>query len=161
MQRPDLVSWPDSKRVALSLSFDDARYSQLALGIPVLDKHDVKATFYVSIQPMKEKAAEWKAVAANGHEIGNHTVKFQAVVKALVDQGKSVLPLGKSTIQGFGRASPRSHRGHGLYKELSDLLGLTVWAPSRPPRRGGHVGNPERAFDVSHQDASIGSFNGS
>lgn len=66
--------WPQGKRVAVSLSFDDARGSQLQTGIPVLDRHDVKATFYVSLSRTDTRQAEWRTVAANGHEIGNHSL---------------------------------------------------------------------------------------
>ncbi|MCU1274750.1 MAG: hypothetical protein JWO48_2181, partial [Bryobacterales bacterium] len=30
--------WPESKRVAVSLSFDDARASQVDVGVPLFDK---------------------------------------------------------------------------------------------------------------------------
>ena len=38
--------WPEGKKMAISLTFDDARLSQADLGIPLLDKYGVKATFY-------------------------------------------------------------------------------------------------------------------
>jgi len=67
--------WPEGKRGAISLSFDDARASQAETGIPILDRHEVKGTFYVShyninVEPL---LAKWTAAAANGHEIGNHS----------------------------------------------------------------------------------------
>jgi len=67
-------TWPAGKRVAVSLSFDDARPSQLGNGLPVLDRHDVKASFYVSFTNFDRSVDEWRAALANGHEIGNHTV---------------------------------------------------------------------------------------
>jgi len=75
MRRPELFSWPENIRAGVSLSFDDARASQVTVAAPVLDRHDVKATFYVSIDPMKEHVESWKQIAAAGHEIGNHTNK--------------------------------------------------------------------------------------
>lgn len=66
--------WPEGKRAALSLCFDDARLSQADQGLPILDKYDVKASFYVSIPEMKERLELWRQAAANWHEIGNHTV---------------------------------------------------------------------------------------
>ncbi len=66
--------WPDGKRCAVSLTFDDARESQLHTGIPLLDRHGLKATFYVSLGPFRERAADWQRAATAGHEIGNHTV---------------------------------------------------------------------------------------
>ena len=66
--------WPNGARAAISLSFDDARPSQLDVGIPALDAHNAKATFYVTVQAMKLRLDDWKRVVANGHEIGNHTM---------------------------------------------------------------------------------------
>jgi peptidoglycan/xylan/chitin deacetylase (PgdA/CDA1 family) len=59
----------------VSLSFDDARTSQLDVGMPLLDSYGVKATFYVSIVPLRERLSDWKAVVEAGHEIGNHSMR--------------------------------------------------------------------------------------
>jgi len=66
--------WPERKHGAISITFDDARFSQIDTGIPILDEYNAKATFYVSIDPMKKRLDEWKKAAANGHEIGNHSL---------------------------------------------------------------------------------------
>ncbi len=57
------------------MSFDDARASQLDAAIPVLDKYGIKATFYVSMGNAAKRVEGWKAVAAAGHEIGNHSMR--------------------------------------------------------------------------------------
>jgi peptidoglycan/xylan/chitin deacetylase (PgdA/CDA1 family) len=67
-------SWPAGKRAAISLTFDDARFSQIDNGLPLLDEYGAKATFYVSLRPLEERQDAWKKAAANGHEIGNHTM---------------------------------------------------------------------------------------
>ena len=67
--------WPEGKRVAVSLTFDDARLSQADVGIPILDRYGVKATFYVSTSRLEERLADWKAAVATGHEIGNHSMR--------------------------------------------------------------------------------------
>ena len=72
MQQPDV--WPAGKRAAVSLSFDDARFSQLDLGMPILDRHGVRATFYVSPPTALQRVDEWRRAAARGHELGNHTM---------------------------------------------------------------------------------------
>ena len=66
--------WPGGKKAAVSLTFDDARASQVTQGTPLLDKHGVKATFYVIPERMKPLLAEWEEAVSNGHEIGNHTI---------------------------------------------------------------------------------------
>ncbi|MCL4215732.1 MAG: polysaccharide deacetylase family protein [Candidatus Hydrogenedentes bacterium] len=66
--------WPDNIQAAVSLSFDDARLSQVDHGLAILDAHDVLATFYVVPFAFTQRIAGWKAAAAAGHELGNHTV---------------------------------------------------------------------------------------
>ena len=66
--------WPDHIKMALSLTFDDGRPSQVDTGIPIMDKYNVKGTFYVSPDWMMERIAGWKQAASNGHEIGNHSL---------------------------------------------------------------------------------------
>lgn len=67
--------WPDGKQAAVSLTFDDARPSQLDAGIPILDAYGIKATFYISTAPARERLPEWQDVLATGHEIGNHSMR--------------------------------------------------------------------------------------
>jgi peptidoglycan/xylan/chitin deacetylase (PgdA/CDA1 family) len=66
--------WPDGKRVALSLSFDDARASQVEGGTALLDRFGVKATFYLTASSIERRLAGWKQAAVSGHEMGNHTM---------------------------------------------------------------------------------------
>lgn len=65
--------WPDNKPAALSLSFDDARHSQVDAGIPFLNKLEVKATFYVLSSAYTQRLEAWKAALKAGHEIAHHT----------------------------------------------------------------------------------------
>jgi len=66
--------WPDGKRAALSITFDDARTSQVDSGTALLDKYGIKATFFVVPPTVEERLDGWKQAVANGHEIGNHTI---------------------------------------------------------------------------------------
>ncbi len=68
------IEWPEGIRAAVSLSFDDARYSQVDAGTAVFDRHGVKATFYIVPSRAAERLEGWKAAVTAGHEIGNHSV---------------------------------------------------------------------------------------
>jgi peptidoglycan/xylan/chitin deacetylase (PgdA/CDA1 family) len=74
-ERVNTFAWPEGVRGAVSLTFDDARLSQPDVGLPILDEYGVKATFYVSPEPMKKRLAAWKKAVADGHEIGNHSLR--------------------------------------------------------------------------------------
>lgn len=67
--------WPNGRRAAVSLTWDDARPSQVDVGIPILDRFGFKGTFYLLPRNMKRQVAKWRAAAARGHEIGNHTLR--------------------------------------------------------------------------------------
>jgi peptidoglycan/xylan/chitin deacetylase (PgdA/CDA1 family) len=66
--------WPEGKHAAISLSFDDARLSQIDIGMPLFKKYGVNATFYVLLDNVKKNFEGWKRAIADGHEIGNHTL---------------------------------------------------------------------------------------
>lgn len=71
---PEPIKWPDGKKVALSLSFDDARLTNVDKGTVLLDQYGVKATFFVVPSAVKKRLEGWKKAVASGHEMGNHSV---------------------------------------------------------------------------------------
>ena len=73
-RNPKKFRWPKGRRGAVSISFDDARPSAVEVGVPILDRHGVKGTFYVLPRNMTRHIKKWRAAAANGHEFGNHTL---------------------------------------------------------------------------------------
>jgi peptidoglycan-N-acetylglucosamine deacetylase len=66
--------WPNGKRAAVSLSFDDARLSQIDTGLALLNDEHVKATFFVQANNIGQRLEGWKKAVADGHEIGNHSL---------------------------------------------------------------------------------------
>lgn len=67
-------AWPEGQRGALSLTFDDARLSQVDIGMAALERLNTKATFYVQPANVEKRLDGWKKMAAAGHEIANHTI---------------------------------------------------------------------------------------
>lgn len=67
--------WPEGKRAAVSLSFDDARPSQVDVGLALFVRLDARATFYVVPVHVERKLAGWKRLVSSGHEIGNHSLR--------------------------------------------------------------------------------------
>ncbi|SDM99281.1 Polysaccharide deacetylase [Daejeonella rubra] len=72
-QNESTFAWPEGKQIAISLSFDDARASQVDAGTALLDQYGVKGTFYVVPNSVKQRLEGWKKAVASGHEIGNHS----------------------------------------------------------------------------------------
>lgn len=67
--------WPGGKQAAVVLTYDDALSSQLDTALPVLDAAGLKATFFLTGKGLSPASVvRWRAAAAGGHELGNHTV---------------------------------------------------------------------------------------
>jgi peptidoglycan/xylan/chitin deacetylase (PgdA/CDA1 family) len=69
-------AWPDGKKAAVSISYDDALASQLDHALPVLNKHKIKASFYLMLASpvVYARLDEWRTAAKQGHELGNHSI---------------------------------------------------------------------------------------
>jgi beta-glucanase (GH16 family) len=71
--------WPNGARAAVSLAYDDALDSQLDHAIPDLDRFKLKGSFYLLLSnpAVQARMKEWRAAAARGHELGNHSLFHQ------------------------------------------------------------------------------------
>ncbi|MBM3784947.1 MAG: polysaccharide deacetylase [Acidobacteria bacterium] len=66
--------WPNGKRCAVSLTWDDARLSQIDAGIPFLNRHGVKGTFYILPRNWEKRMDGWKGALRDGHELAHHSM---------------------------------------------------------------------------------------
>lgn len=66
----------NNKKAAVVLTYDDALHVHLDHALPALDSQGFKGTFYISgySGAIHSRLGEWRAAAANGHELGNHTL---------------------------------------------------------------------------------------
>lgn len=64
------------KKSAVVLTYDDALNVHLDNVIPALDSLSLKGSFYLtaSSDASRNRINDWRAAAANGHELGNHTL---------------------------------------------------------------------------------------
>jgi hypothetical protein len=65
--------WQGGAACAVSLSYDDSLPVHPQLVAPLLERHDLRGTFYLSVRDIRDTQA-WAAVAARGHELGNHSL---------------------------------------------------------------------------------------
>lgn len=67
------AGWPGGYGCAVSLSYDDSVPVHHQRVAPLLEQHGLHGTFYLSVRDIRDPQA-WKAVAARGHELGNHSL---------------------------------------------------------------------------------------
>ena len=74
-QAQDGTSW-NHKSCAVVLTYDDAIDVDLDNVLPALDSLDLKGTFYLigSSSVVARRMAAWRKAAAEGHELGNHSM---------------------------------------------------------------------------------------
>jgi peptidoglycan/xylan/chitin deacetylase (PgdA/CDA1 family) len=117
--RPASV-WPDGRQAAVSLTFDDARSSQLDVALPLLDQYGVKATFFVLTDmgqaPVAAHLDAWRRVVAQGHEIGNHSMSHPCSGNAFWSRDNAIETYDLDRIRDeLERANAR----------IAELLGVT------------------------------------
>jgi peptidoglycan/xylan/chitin deacetylase (PgdA/CDA1 family) len=108
--------WPSGKQVALSLSFDDARNSQVEGGTALLDRFNVKATFYIVPSTAERRLDGWKKAAAAGHELASHSMTHSCSGNFAWSRSKA---LEDSTIERMERELAESK------VRIRELFGMT------------------------------------
>lgn len=71
-----VARWPQDRVAAISLTFDDALATHLDVAGPILKKHRLNGTFFVStgLGVWEKRKEEWEQLAKDGNELGDHTV---------------------------------------------------------------------------------------
>jgi hypothetical protein len=161
--------FPEGASVAVSLSFDDARASQLD-GVRILDDHGLRATFYVLPSGLAAAPERWLTVARSGHEIGNHSsthpcsANFDfAAANALEDKSMQDIAddvdAATATIEEVVGAPPRTFAYPCGQSFVGRGRGRRSYVPIVAERflagrgYGSEVGNLPGRCDLAHLDA--------
>ena len=68
------IKWPDHKKSAIILTYDDALTSQLKVAVPQLKTAGLTATFFLTSDIDSLSISQWRNLSKAGFELGNHTV---------------------------------------------------------------------------------------
>lgn len=112
-----IARWPGDKKAAISLTFDDAMNTHLDRVRPILKKHQLVGTFFATTgkPEWKNRKPEWQALAAEGNEIGNHTVNHPCLLEIIEPHSQDYTPeMMEAEIRDAAAeitATTNSHRG--------------------------------------------------
>lgn len=89
-----VTRWPDDRTGAISLTFDDGINTHLDFVGPILKKHHLNATFFVTtgMGPWEKRKSEWKQLANQGNELGNHTVHHPCLLPQITPHSQDYTP---------------------------------------------------------------------
>ena len=77
---PTIYRCHQNKDKKIALTFDDGPHPRLTLKIlSILERYDVKATFFVVGENVENYAPVLQQILAQGHEIGNHTYSHDKI----------------------------------------------------------------------------------
>ncbi|GAA0334781.1 polysaccharide deacetylase family protein [Sphingomonas oligophenolica] len=154
---PGRFRWPDGKSGAVSLTYDDGLPSQLDYAMPQLEAGGMRGTFFVTGNEIPPRDAEWRAAAARGHEIADHTIDHPCDLRRFRPQdfiAREVRPMedyldavaGPSRFRGYaypcdvtnlGPGSPNAEAGRyaRLLKSAGIVAARTSEGAPNDPRR--------------------------
>ncbi|WP_338450230.1 polysaccharide deacetylase family protein [Niallia oryzisoli] len=75
-----LTSQVETNKKVVALTFDDGPTENVNGILPLLDKYNVKATFFLIGQDIEKYPEGTEQIAAAGHQIGNHTYSHNRMV---------------------------------------------------------------------------------
>lgn len=75
-----LTSHVDTNQKAVALTFDDGPTENVEKILPLLDKYNAKATFFVIGNELEKNLKLGKEIAESGHQIGNHTYSHKRMI---------------------------------------------------------------------------------
>jgi len=159
------TEWPNGAKAAVVLTYDDALTSQLDHGLPVLDAAGFKATFFLA-NVKQTDVPRWRAAAAAGHELGNHTIfhacsaasfpadprytseayTVQSMLKEIEQQNVLLAALDGRAAHGMATPCGQSKAGGTDYLEALRAAKLVSYV------RGVHAGPEHLRADASTLD---------
>ncbi len=117
----------DPGRPMVALTFDDGPFAPV--GNQIMDcmaQYGGKATFYVVGNRCGTYAAEMQRMAAEGHEIGNHTYEHKYLNKLNAEQIRYQINKGSEAIQAASGVAPATVRLPGGNKNATVLANVSA-----------------------------------
>jgi len=89
-----VARWPQDRVAAISLTFDDGINTHLDFVGPILKKHHLNGTFFVTtgMGPWEKRKPEWKQLAEQGNELANHTVHHPCLLAQIKPHSQDYTP---------------------------------------------------------------------
>ncbi|MET3320382.1 UNVERIFIED_ORG: chitin deacetylase [Peribacillus simplex] len=97
-----LTAKVETNQKVVALTFDDGPSKNVNQILPLLDKYNVKATFFLIGNEIERYPEEAKKIVEAGHQIGNHTYSHKRMVFKSSSYIKKEIEKTDKLIQNFG-----------------------------------------------------------
>lgn len=117
---------PDER--AVYLTFDDGPIPEITPWVlDLLDKYDVKATFFLVGDNIRKHPAEFELLKDRGHRLGNHTFNHLKGFGTSVDYYMDNTAKANEYIQTDLFRPPHGHMTFGQYHALKEKYKIIMW----------------------------------
>ena len=76
----DLTQRVETNEKVIALTFDDGPTNNVKQILPLLDKYNAKATFFLIGNELEKSLSLGEAIAQSGHQLGNHTYSHKRMI---------------------------------------------------------------------------------
>ena len=126
---PSAIWRMDKNEKAVYLTFDDGPIPEITPWVlDLLDKYDIKATFFMVGDNIRKHPEEFKMVVERGHRIGNHTFNhirgFSYDTLSYMDNTEKA---GKMMLETNLFRPPHGYMSPKQYKVLKDKYKIIMW----------------------------------
>jgi|SRR5665213_2116401 len=132
------MNWPQHKKAVIVLTYDDALGSQLDIAIPQLNAAHLKATFFLTGYLTPASIPRWRAVAARGYELANHTLYHPCLGKEL---------------KGTSESSTNSYTVFSIVREIGMMNNLLFAIDGKQTRTYAYPCTETKVAGVSYVDS--------
>ena len=157
-------SFPEGKRAAFYLSFDDGCVSQIKNVFPRLEKYRIHGTFYVCPEwkMFKDHEQEWATTNRYVH-LGNHSYTHGAITnvailaKELADCNREILRIGwdKTWPRDIAWGIPGTETIQKLVKGITDEEVKRIYSENHVVERLPYFGYPVNCKTIQEMEAYI------
>ena len=131
MSRPPVIHRADGARPEIALTFDDGPSRWTAEVAATFEAHDCRATFFLRGAAVEERPQVVAALAAAGHELGNHlwshpdaSTLTRAEIRAEIERTSEAIELAGGGIPRLIRAP--YHKAPDVVADAAEGFGVTA-----------------------------------
>ncbi len=105
----------------LALTFDDGPSAWTPLVLDLLREADLRATFFVIGARVRERPDEVRRIAAEGHELGSHTLTHPRLTEVSDEEARAEILGGVEALEEVLGERPRLFRAPGFHADEREL----------------------------------------
>jgi peptidoglycan/xylan/chitin deacetylase (PgdA/CDA1 family) len=107
--------------VRVALTFDDGPSRWTPLVLDLLREHEMRATFFVIGQRVRERPDDVKRIVADGHELGSHTLTHPRLTEISEEEIRTEIQGGQDAVAEVLGERPKLFRAPGFHAEAREL----------------------------------------